>query len=253
MKKYLLFISLFISIQIFAQTTERIEIEGEINVPINAEAAGITVYNLNSHQGTVTDENGAFTMEVALNDSLNISAVQYQPFTVIIDEGVMEVQSLEITVREAINELEKVVVRPRGLTGSVQVDIQRVEDPYFSDLAKENMMKVNYPIIRETEVENIAINDPYLKNGIKFVNIFKAIFLNNKEKDAAEKKKEVNIRKMYKDDFFEKYINIDQEHIDEFIGYVKSKELSDQMLQEGNELDLIEYLIQQGEEFKNRG
>lgn len=257
MTKSLLLICLFAVTQIFAQTTERVEIAGKINVPVNAEAAGITVYNLTSQKGTVTDDEGAFTINAALNDRLSMSAVQYQPFIVIIDEGVIATRRLNVSVREAINELEKVIVRPYDLSGNVRVDIQRVEEPFFPDLEETKLQNPapNYPIDRTTEVENIAINDPYMENGIQFVNIFKAIFLNNKEKSNAPQPRkdiEVQIRNMYKDEFFKEYIAIDKDRIDEFIFYAKNNGLSYQLLEKGNELDLIEFLIEEGKNFKQQ-
>lgn len=256
MTKPLLFIFMIISAQIFAQTTERVKIDGSINVPVNAEAAGITVYNMTSQKGTVTNNNGEFTIAVALNDSLNFSAVQYQPFTVIVDKGVIDTRTLSVTVREAINELEKVIVRPYNLSGNVRVDIQRVDEPFSPDLNAESVVTTNVQFASDrAEVENIAMNDPYVKNGIQFVNIFKAVFNDESEKNSVPETKkdiEVEIRKMYQDDFFKEYIDIEKENIDEFILYAKSHGLSNALLEEGNELDLIEFLIQQGKKFKNQ-
>lgn len=258
MIKPLLLVFLLISAQNFAQGTERVEILGKINVPTYAEPAGITVYNLNSQQGTVTNDDGEFTIEVALNDSLSISSVQYQPFVVIVDQGIMDTRTLTVTVQEAVTELEKVIVRPYDLSGNVRVDVERVGDPLEVDMVgTEQLMRsdVYFPPDQATEVENIAMDDPFVKNGIQFVNIFKAIFLNdNKKTTSPEPKKdiEVQIREMYKDDFFKKYIDIDQEHIGEFIQYAKNNGLSYQLLRKGNELDLIEFLIAEGKNFKQQ-
>lgn len=257
MKKFLPLICLLISLQIFAQTDTRVEIVGEIQVPLNAEAAGITVYNLTSNEGTVTNDDGEFIIEVALNDHLNISAVQYQPFIVIIDKGVITSKTLNITVREAINELDEVIVRPYDLSGNVRVDIQRVEEPFHADLisaAELQNASVNFVPDRATPVENISMDDPYMKNGLQFINIFKAIFGNNetKTRTAPQPKKniEAHVRELYQDDFFKKYINVEKESIDEFILFAEKNGLSNELLQQGKELDLIEFLIAQGREFK---
>jgi hypothetical protein len=58
------------------------------------------------------------------------------------------------------------------------------------------------------------------------------------------------VRKMYKDSFFKENLDIDEENINEFIFYVEDKGLTKNMLQKGNELDLIEFLIKRSEEFK---
>jgi hypothetical protein len=58
------------------------------------------------------------------------------------------------------------------------------------------------------------------------------------------------VRKIYKDSFFKENLNIDKDKINQFIFYVEDKGLSKVMLKKGNELDLIEFLIQKSKEFK---
>lgn len=252
MKKPLLLLFLLVSIPVFSQ---QVEIQGAIKVPMDAEAAGITVYNLNAQKGTVTDDDGEFEIAVSLNDSLAISSVQYQGFIVIIDQGTMDSKTLNIAVREAVNELEEVIVRPYDLTGNVRVDVQKVE-VLDRPLKKSSMEIARSPVpANQRPVENIAMDDPYMKNGINFVNIFKAIFNSEKRQttDITPMPKadiDLQVRNLYKDEFFRKYIDIERGDIDDFIFYAQEKGLSNELLQKGHELDLIEFLIEEGENFK---
>lgn len=254
MKQLLCLFLLFIPIFSFAQN--RVEIDGKINVPLNAEASGIAVYNLNSRQGTVTDDYGAFSIEVKLNDSLSISSVQYEPFVVIIDQGVIDTKTLTIAVREAVTQLDEVIVRPYDLSGNVSVDVEKVATT--SNSLKMSSRQIvtsdpSYGYDESTPLER-TMNDPFLRNGIQFVNIFKAIFKNDdrgkKNVSRQPVDMDVQIRKMYNDEFFQEYINIEKEKINEFIFYAERNGLSNELLQKGNELDLIEFLIAQGKAFK---
>jgi len=60
------------------------------------------------------------------------------------------------------------------------------------------------------------------------------------------------IRKMYKDDFFRKNLDIEKEYISDFIFYANDNGLSEQMLKGGNELDLIDFLIEQSKKYKKQ-
>ncbi len=255
MKNSLFFLLLVLSFPLFAQN-ERIEIQGNIQVPLGAEAGGITVYNLVSHRGAVTDDEGTFEIAAKLNDSLAVSAVQYQKFIVIMDKGVIATKMLNITVREAVNELEEVIVRPYDLSGNVNVDIQKVKvfvDPLEMD-SEEILEKPYYPPANQAPVKNIAMDDPYMKNGLNFVNIFKAVFNSDSNgktySNKPKKDVEIKVRELYEDEFFQEYISIKKENIGEFIFFAKNNGLNDKMMQKGHELDLIEFLIEQGKVFK---
>jgi len=78
-----------------AQEVERIEIEGKIIVEVE-DIEGITVYNTSSNKGTITDAKGVFKIKVALNDKIEVSALQFQDFDVKISQDV--INSKEITV-----------------------------------------------------------------------------------------------------------------------------------------------------------
>ncbi|HET8839318.1 MAG TPA: carboxypeptidase-like regulatory domain-containing protein [Flavobacteriaceae bacterium] len=256
MKKFLFLICLLLAIPLFAQV-DRTEIEGNIRVPEGMEAGGITVYNLNSNRGAVTDDDGNFEIAVKLDDSLAISALQYQKFIVIIDKGVLDSESLNITVREAVTELDEVIVRPYDLSGNVSVDVQKVEifENPLEKTSEEITDEPYNPPADQRPVKNIAMDDPYLKHGLNFVNIFKAIFNsdnNNVSSNAPRKDIETKVRELYEDEFFQEYIGIEKENINEFIFFAKKNGLDDEMMQSGHELDLIEFLIEQGNLFKLR-
>ena len=89
MKNLLFFIFFFtFSFQLGAQITQRIEINGRIIVTSN-DVEGVTVYNTSSNKGTVTNDKGEFAIEVRLNDVLEFSALQFEKFSINIDEKIL--------------------------------------------------------------------------------------------------------------------------------------------------------------------
>ena len=77
--KYL-FLFLLISTAVVAQ--DRIQQEGNILSVTKEPLEGITIFNGSTLEGTVTNEDGNFYIDVRAGDKLSFSAVQYDPFTV---------------------------------------------------------------------------------------------------------------------------------------------------------------------------
>ncbi len=241
-----------------AQINSRMLIKGKINVPIDDDASSINVYNLSTTKGTITDDYGEFLIAVAEGDKLYFSGIQYQDFTVEITEDIIKNKKLNITINEAVTELEEVTVRPYGLSGNVEVDLQKIKTqdvnlPNGGSLALVETYDYELRPDEKTKVHNDAIDKSYLTNGLNFANIFREIF-NSKDKNAnknmIQEDIDVKIRKVYNDDFFNEYLNIKRENINEFIFYAEEHGLHKEMLKEGNELALIQFLIEKSKAYK---
>ncbi|WP_121667103.1 carboxypeptidase-like regulatory domain-containing protein [Mesonia aquimarina] len=256
MKNFLFTFLLFLfSISVFSQTPPRTLIQGKVNVEANASADGINVYNLNSLEGTITNEYGEFMIPVKLNDKLIFSALQYQEFTVIIDKSVIENKRLSVTINEAINELDEVTVRPYNLSGDVNVDVRKIRTTDFNEIneSSEEMVETFGYEMRPDKysaVENDAIDKSYLTNGLNFANIFRAIFNEDSEEPKHVDDIDVGVRKMYNDEFFKDNFDIKRENINEFIFYAEENGLTSEMLQKGNELKLIDFLLEKSKTYK---
>lgn len=255
MKNIILVFTLICSIAMFGQKTPRSLIEGKVNVEASANAEGINVYNLNSLEGTITNQYGEFLIPVKVNDKLVISALQYQEFTVVIDTSVIKNKRLTITINEAVNELEEVTVRPYNLSGDVAVDVQKIKTTDFNEIDQESEEMVEtfgYEMRPDkySTVENDALDKSYLTNGLNFANIFRAIFKEESKEPEHIEDIDVGVRKMYNDDFFKDNFDIKRENINEFIFYAEENGLTSKMLQKGNELELIEFLLAKSKTYK---
>src|SRR5690554_716878 len=113
-KKLLIFVFLLTTPVIFAQEIKRVEVLGKIHVPSGDDPEGISVYNISSQKGVITKKDGSFEIKVAPNDRLQIFALQYQTFTVIVDNGILETKKFNVYVNPAITQLDEVIVRQIG-------------------------------------------------------------------------------------------------------------------------------------------
>jgi len=258
MIKKLLISSLFLILSVVqAQDTDRITIEGAIAVPPGDDPEGISIYNKTSQQGTISGDLGKFDIAVALDDTLIFRALQFQEFTVVINQRVLETRTLNVFVQEAVTELEEVVVSPIDLTGNVTVDVSRIEVvtpdfPYMT--AAEAMFEYRIRPDSLTTPENAAFQSSQtrLVHGLDLAKIFKAMVRADQDNEEKRPNADIdeNMRKIYEDEFFREHLDIEKKNINDFIYYASDNGLTEEMLQEGNELELIKFLVEQSKAYK---
>lgn len=257
--KNLLIILFFLSsgLTILAQTQERVMISGTIKMPPGDDFDGISIFNVNTNRGTVTNNDGEFEIAVAIGDRLRVSSVQFQEFTVIIDQGIIDAGQMNITINEVVNLLPEVVVNPYDLTGNVNVDVVRLQVVELPDtLTAADVADPYNGVVTSPRNEAMAESDniPRLVNGLNFVNLFKELLIQTREEQVQQTEANIDeeVRLLISDEFFKEYVDIEAEKIPEFIFYADDMGLDEEMLKEGNELDLIDFLIQQGKNFKKQ-
>ena len=108
MKYFLSFFFLFFTYTLFAQDSTRVEVKGKIivNTP---DIEGVTIYNVSSNKGTVTDANGEFKLNVMLNDKVEISALQFKDFSLVVTQSIVKNKQMTVFLVEQINKLDEVV------------------------------------------------------------------------------------------------------------------------------------------------
>lgn len=243
---------LFLSFNLTGQKLARIMVDGQIIVPSGDSPGGIVVYNKTGERGTITSEEGTFDIAVSRNDELVIQSLQFAPITVMVDQGIVSTKQINITLRESVNELDEIIVTPYDLTGDIVADVNRVktinDNIVFTgtQLSAEDSKPDRY-----SEVDNVAVDDQRWRYGLNFVNIFKAIF---DKKDTTEgsinETAEGELAEMYSNEFFQKNLDIEKGKIGLYMDFVAANGLNKEMLEQGNELNLIQFLINKREEFK---
>lgn len=267
MKRIVLIMLLFLGgSSAFAQIDNRVEVKGTIYVPHQADSEGVSIYNLNSNRGAVSDNNGDFILDVEVNDSVRVTSLQFEAFTVLIRETVVASKKLNIYLNEVINPLPEVLVSPYDLSGNINVDVKRLESrDYSKNLRDSDVMNATAEVSSGPDYKSpprntaMLMGNTRLVNGINFVNIFKELLINNKEKEIRNPYSELpnaeidnEIRKLYNDNFFKENLDIQMEQINDFIYFADDNGLSEQMLKKGNELDLIDFLVEQSKKYKKQ-
>ncbi|WP_412984176.1 carboxypeptidase-like regulatory domain-containing protein [Pontimicrobium sp. IMCC45349] len=257
LSQQLLLVFCFIFSLSFSQSIERIQVKGQIIVD-SVDKEGVTVYNLSANTGTVTDENGTFSLAVTENDRVEVSALQFEKFNVTITSQIIEAKSMTIFLIEKINTLDEIILLPYGLTGNLEVDLEntKTKNPNLDVLyfGLDNMEKFEFPDDYKSGVRNIAMRDHKMYYTADFVNIvgtlLKPIF-----KDKSKQKKQVvkhqsEITQAYSVAYLLKRLNIPEDQIDAFIDYVDTEEFDKTLLDKGKELEFLDYLITKSKSFQ---
>jgi len=243
--------------QLYSQEFERVNIAGTIIVN-STDLEGVTVYNSVTNTGTVTDAKGQFVITAALNDKLNISALQFQNFEIIINQDIMDSKTLIAVLVEEVNKLPEVVILPYGLTGNVSIDIARIKtinanlDALYFGL--DNLDKFNFTDDYLSGVRNVAIPDNrmyFTADALKIIDLLSQSFLNpvNKNK-ASEWASDRDILEKYSMKYLVEKLSISEKNIIEFIYFVEDYGLKISLLKDEQELQFINFLVKRREEFQ---
>ncbi|MFC4222233.1 hypothetical protein [Flagellimonas marina] len=234
----LILFSLFFSTLAMAQEDRQL-LRGKV-LYRNTNVPNENVINSTSAQATITNDEGEFAIMVKVGDQLVFTALTYQLEIVVITEEILANNRLVVEVNEKVQELDEVVVTPENQERFLQVK-------------NEDFKQFDYEIDRSTEVENIAESRTVrgMRDGLNFVNIFKALFKSQEadgQQRAPLKVSEV-LRHVYDDEFFVVDLRLPQNKIDAFLLYCDDKIPSQTLLRKENEFQLIDFLVTQSKAF----
>lgn len=259
MKQFLVLVVMILSSSLVFSQDDRIEINGRVYVKSN-ELEGIAVYNSSSNDGTTTDKEGKFTIEVKVNDIITFSALQFKDFSIIINQRIMDSKQLTAMLVEDVNKLDEVILLPYDLSGSLNADLNAVRtynvdmDSLYSGVADQD--KYRFSADDVSRVDNPAVQDqlPTLENGLNLINLVGLMIKPFKKKKLDEDLVYIpngTLETRYDAEFLETYFKIPRERSGEFLVFVEEKGVKASLWKEERELELLEVLYQESLVFLN--
>ncbi|MFI1771681.1 carboxypeptidase-like regulatory domain-containing protein [Thalassobellus citreus] len=261
MKKIILVLLILTSLHSVSQTLNSVEAKGKVIVESN-DVAGITIFNTSLNEGTVSDENGEFTLTVRLNDVIEVSALQFQNIKFNVNKDIIASKTIKIFLIEQINRLDEIILLPNNLSGNLQTDMQetklfkpKLDALYYGIKHKEEFEFEND---YKTKVENTAIATQHVTmvNGLNIKNVVGELLLplfrskanNKKEKGIPEVPVDA-IKYYFGSDFLVDNFNIPEHRVEEFIAYVEGSDFDFSLLNYGKEMEFLELLHKKSLEF----
>ncbi|OYX24872.1 MAG: hypothetical protein B7Z06_08250 [Flavobacteriales bacterium 32-35-8] len=104
--------------------SQSVEIKGTVESTIGIE--NINVINKTTYNYAITNANGEFAIMAKLNDTLQFSSMLHKTKYVIVDNNMLLLKTVKITLDEHVNELREVTVGNR-LSGDLLKDIKNIE------------------------------------------------------------------------------------------------------------------------------
>jgi hypothetical protein len=269
MRKILFILLLVLPGFVVAQQIDRTQVKGVITAPIGEDLEGISVYNISSQKGTVTNQNGEFTIEVGINDRVLFTALQFQKFTIIIDEGIVENKQMRVYVNPAVMQLDEIIVRPHDLTGNIIVDASRIKtvdlDLGFTLSWEEMEFGYEFSDDRSSGVKNtaldrtsqIAIEHIGTINLLGLVGLLGETFFRNKdrstqkltplEKAQIADASYIAVYQRFANSYFTENLKLSKDQIEPFLYFISDNGFTLDLLKENNELKLMDFLEKQSE------
>lgn len=267
---YLLLLFVIISQIGMAQHIERKVLKGRI-VADSIEVENLTVFNITSNIGAVTNADGKFSIKARATDTLYIQGISYESKKYVLTDKDFWLEELEIRLQVRINELDEVEITPYTLTGIVEEDIKRIQ-VYGDGFAKIDAKKVMHyeDDVRIGTPINTAMPSHFAPNGSNFnflaigagiVSLFlkednskrnsERVFEERRQRDIQSKSFSDHMFERFSHNFFVETLKIKHEDIPLFLQFAEMpvRDLS-LFLKSEYELQLIQYLTLKSKEFK---
>jgi hypothetical protein len=261
MKKLLPLFVFFISFLALSQDIKRENINGIIIVEGN-DIEGISIFNSTSKIGTVTNEDGEFTIAVALNDLLEIRALEYQNFDVRINKAILESKTVSIFLIEEVKQLEEVVITNKVLTGNLKTDASKANvfkpklDAIYFGIKNNDANDFGTASAGQMSNSGMHSQSKTMVNGLNVVSVVDQLLIPLFRSEVIDKKAAgvpevpaTSIKYYLGSNFLVTNFNIPEHRVEEFIRFVEEDTFDFDLLNYGHEIEFLELLNKKSKEF----
>lgn len=233
---------------VFAQDV-MITIKGEVQNSANNESmSNVSIININTIKGAITNSKGKFEIDGRLNDTLYFSFIGFKPFKARITNDWINYGNIIIKLTEVGVALEEVVVSSHGLTGFLEIDSNNI--PVY-----ENNTRYAIPGL-ETSYEGGNSNNAVNRSIKAILNPVSSIAnLFNKKKNELKRlrkiKEDEEIRNLLQDKFDREtltaLLGVEKVDIDQILSNCN---YSKQFITTANDLQIMDAISECYEEYK---
>lgn len=253
MKKTLLLTLFIISSSAYSQKKSRIfngKVIDSTDVVINAH-----VINLNSKQGTFSNEYGLFSISGKENDSLQITSIGYKTKILILKTFHFREKQNLIFIRNTTYILDEITLKRTDLTGSLSLDIKKRPRNYKQEAVDKLLKEIKALDYSEIAKMKVGVGEMHLAKPavVSLPNTYQGLGFTSSGKPSKDKQKSLinileqedeNLVKIYNllgEDYFSNELKIPKEKHKAFIDYCQNKGII-KLYEKNNILKLIEVI-----------
>lgn len=132
-KTVILLLLLVFTVCFKVHAQEPIELKGQV-LNDTISKSQLTVVNITRKQGTITNRDGEFTILARVNDTINVSAVQYESRQFVVNQTIYNREKISLYLIPKVTQLDEVNISNIDLTGDIKKDVgstklQRIVTP----------------------------------------------------------------------------------------------------------------------------
>lgn len=251
-RKKISFLIFILAFQLNSYAQSETLIEGQIAGDIENKE-NIYIYNKRSNNFTLSDNLGAFTSLVKLNDTLIFSGIQFGEKKIIIDKLKINSKKIIVKLTETIYELDEISLK-KNMTGSLILDLKKVKD----NSSKVNAESLNLPYANTPKKTPFEFKIYTLSDNMGPVNNF----INKISGRSKKNKKLQNILKKdnqskevfssYSKFIYTDVLNIPKEEIDTFIIYCENDDEFWKVIKLNDKIEILDFIVSKGKEYNSK-
>ncbi|RCS26907.1 carboxypeptidase-like regulatory domain-containing protein [Polaribacter sp. WD7] len=251
MQKIIFFLLITVSVSIYAQN-DSLQVKNLKGQIIHAEnkkpLSAAHILNLNSVQGTITNEKGFFEIPTQANDTIIVSYLGYASIKLKITNDLLKGNELLIALYEKPEEVKEVVIKSTKLIGVLEIDVKQVPKDRFTRI-KINGLPQTYEVGRP-KGKNFSSPIAALFQPVDFLyNLFGK--KPKQLKKLKKLKKEDDLRKIMAGKFdrevMMEYLEMDRQELTELL---TDCNYSDYFIKKASDLQMIEAILDCYENYK---
>ena len=251
MQRNLFILCLFLSISAFTQndTIRFTNLKGQIIHAVNKNALSAAhVLNLNTVQGTITNDKGFFELPTRVNDTILVSYLGFSSIKLKITNDLLKGNELEIALYEKPEEIKEIVIKSTKLIGVLEIDIKQVPKDRFTRI-HINGLPQTYEVGRPQK-KDYSSTIAALFQPVDF--LYNLFGKKPKQLKKLQKlKKEDDLRKMLAGKFdrevMMEYLQMDSQ---ELIELLSDCNYSEYFIKKASDLQMIEAVLDCYENYK---
>ena len=234
---------LLISTSLGAQSLFSKKLEGRVNSK-EGDVSATTVQNISTDRATITDFDGFFQIAANLNDTLVFSAVQFKKQEIIVSREILQQRIFVVYMKDALTELDEVVVTPYNLTGDITKDINIIKTDAVVTSSTLGLPNAYVLPISKAERELYAATANPLMSFDPLINAITGRTKMLKKRTARNKlySRTERVKEFYADSLFRTDLNIPETRIDDLLYFCEVDEAFQGVVDTHDRLKIWEFI-----------
>jgi len=247
---YMLLIAIPFSFIAFGQ--EEIVLNGQV-LNDTISKSSLTVVNITMQKGTITNMDGEFEILARLNDTINVSAVQYESRQFVVNQTMFNRKKISLYLIPKITALDEINISNIDLTGNILRDVGSTT---FEKKVTAKALGIPENTAPERTVEERRYYTAITSSaGIPLDGLINSItgrlkMLKKHIEVSRFAKKIQDTRVQYSDSIYMEKLKIPQDLIEDFVYYTFEDEGAKKYIDTGDALGLLDFMIVKSETYR---